>query len=454
MATLKSCKYEEGLARKVTEGAQGHTEYPMSWMAIVDTHDLHGKEVLALARAATPGPGFDPVPQKVGSKWSFRRGDGDMVEDSGAEAQMITCEVIDPSNDLIWKITADYSTLETSGNLNFGGPVPADPMLWPVRHWLERVDEQSVIEVAKCLTYLDHLKRGWNFENEPGPIINAAGQQTVDPQMRQGYRIIFHILINYPNALYAVALNNQFGDTVHAPDDALELLKEPPEETVPKLLMGCPHFTWKFLAAHTEKAQFREVEVEGQPVEELETTEYYATDLEFELKFGPWINLLIGDNPGVLHTMRAGWIRPVLNNGQTCFRKWLDKYIDPDGSDPVYIQDPRRPVDPQTGVRPPMLLPCTALQVKGDFDLGFDDNRSSPTTPRAQPQLTDMEEVEVSEPVNLKLSGEQITDPGELAGYVLYTDLVPADYYKITDYFGNKVFPENVELPVFPLSPP
>jgi hypothetical protein len=452
--TLLRCQYDEDFKRKVTEGESGRQEYEIVWRASFsdDDTDLTGGEVLALVRAAS-GPNFDHV-VVYNESYSLLG-----YTDDNSRAQNITCELEDPLCHTVWIIRAEFKPPGT-GKLDFMGPSPpGHPLQWPVTAWLEIVDNESVVETAFCMNKLDSIKRGYHAAGSPeasskkGPVINAGGQQTVDPLITEDHRTILNVLVYYPNALYAIALNNQFAKTIHCHANPLaDPSTQSTSPTEPALLMGCPHFTWKYIGAYPEKPAWRKVTEEDQeavPGDDIEedqgSIKYCPTTVKLEFKLGELINAK--DDLGITtqdYDFYSGWLKKQLNNGQTCFRKWYDEYLNLE----QFILDPR------FGDNRKMLLPTTALQLKESFDAGYEDTRSSPTGPRAQPTKNDFEEVETAEPINLNQDGTQITDPEAPANYIYFLDLEPADYYDITDYFGNPVFPEDVELPTFPLTPP
>ncbi len=455
--TLLKCLYHDKFTRKVVESSENsNKEYQIIWLAEVNDPDLSGTQVLALARAATPGARFDHVPV-ANEEYSFLG-----FTDSGSTAKSITCELEDPDCRTVWIITADYKP-SSEGKLQFLGPEPpSHPLRWPVTSWMEVMDEQGVVEKIWSFSNLPSLTRSVNSGKEPGIICNAAGQQTIDPLTEIKYRYILNVLVFYPNELYAIALNSQFGRTVHCHthfNTDVPGTGGTPGSTsgYPDLLFGCPYYTWKFLAAIPDKPKWRQVkpktgeeETVGEDIETHEgAIKYVPTTIKIEFFEGDLISdvdLGIGTGPSTAYTFRSGWLKKILNNGQTCFRKWQSK-VSAITSE-VFIEDPRfKPAETRK-----MLLPTTCFKVKDDFDLSFVDPRPPSGTDRPQPKSTDMQEVQTSEPVNLKLDGTQITDPEAKATYIYGLDLAPSDYFNITDYFGNPLFTSELELPTFPLT--
>lgn len=455
--SLIKCLYDESFTRRVRETETKEREYEIVWRAEVDYADYFGTEVLQLARAATPTPGrYDPV-HRVGDDYSFLSGDyGGLVVDERSECTEVNCELEDDRNPFIWIIRANFAPPGAGGKLSFLGPKPVNPLRWPVEHWVEYSEDRVVVERAICLTQLDHLLRGpTHFASEGGPIVNAAGQQTVDPQTDVAHRMILCSQVYYPDPIYCIGLMNQFEGTVHGPSDFVggESPTFPNFNPAFPSLMGSPHFVWRFMLATHEKAEYKTLTGEEAEEEEEDevTIKYYTTIIKLERKRGSQIALQkkVGETV-TQNTIWSGWIREVLNNGQTCFRKVEDEYLGQD----LWVMDPRYSPTTQTDGRK-MLLPTTALQMKEDAVLlSYEDTRTGPTSPRPLPTIDDIIEVETSEPVNLHLDGTQITDPEEPANHIQYLSLTPANYFDITDYFGNPIYPLNVTIPTFPLIPP
>jgi hypothetical protein len=438
--TLKKCTYTEDFTRRVVEGESNNREYPIAWKAISVEHDLTGTQVLAQARAAggTPGPNFDPVPD-VGDPYSLLT-----ASDPNSRCKTVTCELEDPKGSPhIWIIKADFGPPE-GGNLKLVGPSPPpSPLKWPSRHKIEYIESQSVVEKAYCLTQLKNIARGMlgNRDKEPGPLLNSAGQQTIDPQMELDHRIILHTTVYYPDPIYAIALNNQFHKTCHGPPAFLGQHVTPSNPvlaTFPNIdpasgphggeypfFMGCPHFSWKFLNAQCADVAFRKVDEDEMQEEEEQfitdgVMQYYLTTIRHEFKLGE--KIIFGSeavediNPEITDPAiwgdafgYSGWIRLVLNNGQTCFRKMQDLSID-DIDNPlqeVFIIDPRFDDDRK------LWLPTTAQLLKEEFNWKYADTRAYHDSPREQPTDEDFTEELTSEPVNLNLDGTQIMDPNK-----------------------------------------
>jgi hypothetical protein len=441
--TLLVCHYHEDFTRKVTEGENSHKEYERIFRVVYDrnTDDKSGTDVLVDCRAATPGANF-VLPAKIGDPYTFGA-----FTDEGSRAKEIVCELEDPNVPHVFKIVETYRAPDAGGKLNFLGPSPpGHPLQWPSKYWLDVTEEQGVVEKAVCFSNLTSIMR--DITSPKGPIVNSAGQQTIDPLVTMDYRIILNALVYYPSGLYAMALNNQFGRTCHYHDD---YATDPSgDESDFPLLMGCPYYTWKFLSATTNKGDWRQVTEEDQEevtgddiVASAGSILYFPTTIRFEFRLGDLIDETDLGWEGTTFLFNHGWIRKVLNNGQVCFRKFMDDYLPQE----------RFWEDPRFGDNRKMQLPTTALQLKDTFDGKYNDTRSSPSTPRTQPGLDDFEERETAEPINLELDGTQISDPEADTRYVYYLDLKQANYYDITDYFGNSVLPEEVTLPTFPLTP-
>lgn len=468
MSALLRCQYALEFDRSVTEKLENNAkEFTIEWDAEVNDPDLSGDEVLALARAATPGPKFDKV-INVGDGYSFL---GRVYPNS--TARTVSCKMDPQSEGFLFKIVAEFN-LPTDGNLKFLGPEPpAHPLLWPVIGWLEIVEEQEVVEKIAMISNLPHIGRGTtaayivNPKKDPGPAINAANQQSIDPLLENAHRIILNVQLYFPNELYAIALNSQFEKTVHChtffyldPAALTYVPGDPDHLDYPPLVFGCPYYTWKYLGAIPDKPKWRQVipkegemEVEGDDIEIHEgAVKYTPTLVRFEFKMGEVItnqDLNIAPLTGdPTFGFNLGWVKKLLNNGQTCFKKWQSTKTTIDGptTTEVYIEDPR--YDDHR----PITVPTTAKHLKSAFSTAFADPRPISGTDRPQPTSADLEEEATGEPINLHLDGTQMTDPLSKPTYIYGLDLKPANYFNITDYFGNPIFSETIELPEFPLT--
>lgn len=487
MSILHFCHYDyTDNTREFTEEEKGTIKVTKVWLAKVkeDYPHLTGNEVLEAARdniSHPIGPNFARV-DRIGDRYRYPSGLGGSDDQVafGTTCNKITVVLADAANPFVWKIKAEYGPVQDVP-LNFGfgfgstqKPISSNPLRWPVTRWIDIIEDEEVAENIVILTSLPQINRGRGSSNGAiGPVVNAAGQQTIDPLMANMHRVVLNVQVFYPDPVYAVALNKQFENTFHAPADA-SIMVNPSgsqshddyssnQENYPPLLMGSPYYTWKFLGATCEKPQYRKIgedenEQEATEWDPGDTIEYYTTLIQFEFKLGDWIgkddlNYGAFSWPGTTK-FYSGWMDKILNNGQTCFFKWASLNVTgtPSVQTPQWVMDPRYPnVNNQTtGTK--MRFPTHALQLKEDFDLSWEDTREGPVGTRPQPTLDDFEMVPTSEPMNLKLDGTQILAPEEKPTYIYGYRYFPANYYHITDYFGEPIFPEVVHFPTFPLN--
>lgn len=490
---VTSCKYDEDMTRgvKITIGNNRHRKLRLK--VLVDTHDMDGTLVLAECKALSdPDNPFyttsiDPVPL-LRTYWNFLG-----VQDQACFANEISCDIVNKEQDLFWVIEVDYGPpVETGEKLAYSVPLSDNPLKWPIIPWMEYIENEKIVERAVCLTDLTFLMRGPAFNKEPGPIVNAAAQQTIDPRTIPDHRGILKFKINYPNIMYSHALNFQFGGTFHAPN---QMYFDPlgtgrtdtagPNSTsvslgdngiVPynfyqyqtafgdtssgydtrigqgllPLLLGYPHGTWRFVVAEPDRLDWRILD-DGTIVQ------FCATTISLELRLGD----VIGDTGSPSYNpVYQGWSDQVLNNGHTCFVKWMD------GSDgEKWVPDPRFTpadgtvpmVDDGTGSQIPkyrLPVPTSVVEVNGSFDLGFADGVDHPDDIREPPQRSDLVRVPTSEPMNLHVDGSQINDPHEPANHIGYGVLRTANYFNITDFYGASALPTSVTIPTFPLPVP
>jgi hypothetical protein len=468
-----SCRYDEDWTRIKTESVGNIHEYEVRWKVVVDDNNMTGGSVLYQLRVLiqklghpSPAAPYDRVPI-VGENYCDPSWESYKINpyydhldhvDQSSFCSKVSCELIDPKAPDIWRITATYTPpMDTGPQVIDSNPLDADPLKWPVITWFEFVEDQSVVELATCFgfytndgTFIDlpHLSRGVTNEyaEEPGPIVNAAGQQTIDPQMEISHRIIYNAKVNYPNHFYAAKLNRLFENTMHASPLYLQnpvVYQYNISENVP-LLLGYPHGTWKFLVAEPEVRNFR--------VNDDVIMEYCATTIKFEIKMGQIVD---EDDEFKFY---SGWNRLVLNNGQVCLRKMNSRYGYPgeDVAGDSWVRDPRYSSDTglaaDGGPRYKLLFPTTAMKLKDAKvqDFAYLDPRvdsdgnwipNSYTGPRHQPVVDDLEEVETAEPVNLNEDGTQSTEPTVVPNHIWYNNLRAVDYnYYITNYYGDSIF--------------
>lgn len=366
--------------RGVKVDQSGFNKYELKWLVVVDDDSLVGAQVLELAQGVT-GPDFDPVPE-FGDSYSVNS-----YEDlTGVGAIDFDCHLIDNEDGSLWEIV-----------VGFGPPTgpqgqPFDPLSWETEYWWEWEEVEIPVEEASCLDDLPTIMRGPTYETEysfdngfdimrtpRGPIVNAAGQQTIDPLTTVLYRPVLCSLKNYQYAINSMITHRAFFNCINCESD--------PAIT----FLGDPHHTWKFLFSLADKRQFKKVGAS-------------------QIGYYPTLTKLVYDP--------RTWIRKVLNNGQTCFRNTEYYVSDPGIHGPTLLLDPR--------TNEPLLVPASVHQLKDTFVIGTPDNPVQEGN--AQPEMDDLEEVAASEPVNLNFDGTQILDPSIPANHIRYLDYGEADF--------------------------
>ena len=412
MAIIK-CELDEQ-ERGIKTGKEDQGEYTLFWKVCVDDENHSGLTVLIDSRQVT-APN-DPVPQ-YGDVYSFLDG-----TDEGAYALEFECNLLNKEDPYHWYIKVEYKAL--SGGKSRQQVQEPNPLKWDPEYWIEYTEEQVPVEKARCLGIrkaseidpskmawfsLSAIKRGPYYaqgsamqeydENAPvikgqrlakkGPIVNAAGQQTIDPLTRNDYRFIICAQINLRSYLDAVLLHQRWEDSTNL-----------------DVFLGAPPRSWKWLGALPEKRQEKEVSGYG-------TVVYYPTVVRLEYR--------PEHEPG----LQNGWDLKFLNNGQVCVRHVIsggeiqtDKYIN----------------DPTTNK--PALFPVEIRQIKSSAIETLDLN------PDATLTEDDFEFVEASEPVNLNWDGTPLLNPEDKAQHIYYRYLEDKMY---TDMTYNNGF-QNVSI--------
>lgn len=477
---ILSCLYDEQFQRDITEDIAYNHDHMTVWKVRVNSFDKDGAAILKELRrlksgGLSPGPKWDTPPALRDYYSPLFAGSNE----SKCFCFKIACEVIDVEDSSQWRVTAWYGPPQDIGsNLIWSQYMPSDPFQWYwlpdgtgvqangtiggyVRNaWIEYVEDQKVLENATCITQLPGINRGPGSGNEPGPICNATGQQTIDPQVEPVHRVILNVVVNYPSYTYAMGMNDRFSRGIHAPsimftDSAVAdpIVAHQYDTSDQPLFMGFPHGCWKFLIADVGRPQYRMVRTttgSGYNIVEADSVvEYCPVTIRLELNLGEIIST---DQYDVDYW--SGWLRQILNNGQVCLKKWNDGYVttpDPmsDDDKESYIPSPLPPHDPQIF---PVLVKKLKENAADSEGTGVedDDARSSPSSAR-ELLMDQLKDVEPSEPINLRLDGTQITDPSEKPNHILFNNLRPVDLYDITDAYGRRIFPLTVTIPSYPL---
>ena len=164
-------------------------------------------------------------------------------------------------------------------------------MNWPVEYWVEWIEEQVPIEKAECITDMYQIRRGpkakeENAAREPGHIVNAVNQQTIDPLMKTLYHPVICAVFNSPTYLDACALNRLWAESVNEDE-----------------FLGDAARTWRYLFAQADRRQQTTIKnpLAVNPANRNTIINYYPTTVKLEYR-------------------AATWDLEVVNNGMTCFK--------------------------------------------------------------------------------------------------------------------------------------
>jgi len=521
---IVSCRYDSEMNRATSEDMAYNHEYITIWKVLINSNYVEGSQVLRELRRLRAyhivlndewdyppvlrdyyNPKTTPNPN---SNWPNYHG-----FDNLSFCYKIDCEIIDMADPSLWRVTAHYGPpQDVSSNIVWKEPLDPDPFQWywtpqfdpdwnhsdpyelegyVANSWVEFVEDQKIVERAYCLIDLPSINRGPNLPryraasgsdpklepgmNEPGPVVNAAGQQTIDPIVEPIHRMILNVVINYPDYTYAMALNEQFRMGLHAPLSLykkgieLEQYNKDGDYDGQRLFMGYPHGTWKFLIAEPGKPQYRKIRLTpgGDVWETEQIVEFCPTLIKLELNMGDIISF---EPFSPNRPIYSGWTKQVLNNGQTCFTKWNDKsyptVIDPDKnkSGHTNIADgtyPNAMIPDPTDVdhKRFQLFPVRVRQLNEDAKdtdkvlWNLPDARQGTQTVHRTLNPSDAPFEEPSEPINLNIDGTVITDPNVKANHILYGQLKPVNLYDITDLYGRRIFPAFLASRSFPIPP-
>lgn len=265
---VTKCEYAED-ENKFTTDWQGQGTYPVVFDVWVD--EFAAGPAIILAGQAVSGPGFDRIflPNEVYVLGGYTDQNSLMDHYEGT--------LMDVKDSIFrWKITCMFKPLDP-GTSKAKKQEP-NPLLWPVEYNVEKLEEQVPLEKATCKTDLPQIRRGPSFpSNEPGPIMNAAAQQTIDPVMRTRYSSIAVAVKNYASLQEIINLNNTYEDTMSSAP-----------------FLGVPATCWKYLTTQAQGIQYKDVPGAG----------------------------LIAYYPGItkIQLRREGWNRLILNNGLICLK--------------------------------------------------------------------------------------------------------------------------------------
>lgn len=286
-ANIKSCKYAQH-KRTGTFGQDNKGSYQIKWIVIVDG-DCSPIEILLKCNAPTPADNVADLVPEYGDVYTFL----DDV-DFGSFAQKLEAELRDEQDPLTWIVIVDYSPAP-AGHTQERLQEP-NPLNWPVEVTVRWNEQQIPIEQATSFTSMPQIRRGTGSgSTDPDHIVNACGQQTIDPQMKSVYLPILILKKNFSSYTNAIDLNNTYQSTTNI-----------------ATFLGGPARCWKYLVSEATDVQQKHVPGVG-------LVTYYPTTTQIEFKSTTW-DLL------------------VLNNGMVCFRK---KFV---GSDFVYLQVDGTPV--------------------------------------------------------------------------------------------------------------
>lgn len=108
-----------------------------------------------------------------------------------------------------WHVSCRYSPAE---GINSGTIGENDPLLWPTEYWVDWVEEQIVLEEAKNVEALTTVGRA---ANTLGPIVNACGEETIEPLMKTIYYPVLNCQKCYATLNEIVALNLAYQGTTN-----------------------------------------------------------------------------------------------------------------------------------------------------------------------------------------------------------------------------------------------
>lgn len=400
---ILSCDIDTTYTRDTDVDENGNPSYPLRWIVQVDRDDYFGIQVLSLAQRFT-GNGT-PVPTE-GTYFNYFG-----YVDPIAFPSRLTCKMIAADSPRTWVVEAQFTRGDSNNKEQREKRKQPDPLKWAPIYTIEWDEQQVPLEEARCMTALPTIKRGPGLEIHDGStkpsdetlsyinvdgdrkyvtwpfkaaLVNACGQQTIDPVMVVVRRPILVCKRNYPFTINSQVFNKLYTDTFN----------------ITKFL-GCDPFTWKFLSCVANDPEEKEVEGYG-------TITYIPTITKLEYKHETWDIKL-------------------LNNGQSCFR-----YGYVTGKGMVLVKDPRSNTD--EAKQTPLLFPTLQHVLKSTYKI------STQASPQSAPTVNDFEEIESTEPMNLRPDGSQIgsqrkdnqpalpTMPDEKANHIIYRHLAPYDY--------------------------
>ncbi len=278
---VTKCYLKEDQDWPLSQDDDGRYSYETKYIVVANQKDPVNALVLQLAQAFGT-TSLDQVPTR-GDRFTYNGA----IDYSSFAQQFQMKRIRRAANSSTWEVTVGFRPLassQTQAQLQ-----TEDPRSWDTEIWVEWVEEQVPITSATCLTALAGAERGPSFPgNEPGPIVNAANQQPIDPLTRPVYRPILNILSNFTNEAAIAARNNSFTDTVNS-----------------DTFLGEAAGTWKFLVCAGQRRKSVAVGAA--------TISYYPAITKVEYR-------------------KTGWNLNILNNGMVSFRKNGGSYIQ-DGTD-------------------------------------------------------------------------------------------------------------------------
>lgn len=163
---------------------------------------------VAVAIAAQQLMSGDPLPL-LGDNYVFSDGSGTVVDLDAFAVGFKWRRPYPKTNKKRWHITVEFGAPPDDA-ANVGQP---DPLLWATNYWVEWTEEQVLIEQARIVESLDHVGRA---AGTLGPIINSAGEQTIDPQVKTIYYPVLCCERPYEDLTDIIALNNAYQDTTNS----------------------------------------------------------------------------------------------------------------------------------------------------------------------------------------------------------------------------------------------
>lgn len=260
--------------RDSQEDEDGRFSMTVHYKVLVDNNNYDGPQVIREAAFASP----NPIPQ---------RGDTYDVlgsNDTGAFCRTRNASLVDDEDPTLWRIRCRFEPLRSGENPDhLQNPNPLD---WTHSIHITWVEDQELIDEATCLTDLEGAERGPSYPaspgtpgaNDPGPLVNAANVQTIDPIFDTIYRPVLNIRKMYASEQAIIDLNDTYERTTNN-----------------GIYYGAPARFWRYQLTKSEGIKRKHVEGLGL------------------IEYVPGVTVLEGN--------KKLWTRKILNNGFAAMKK-------------------------------------------------------------------------------------------------------------------------------------